>query len=86
MAIHSSILAWRIPWIEKTCRFHGVAKSQTRLSDFTFIITEPCSKASTETRLRLQKAMSGSLFSREPLPYQLTLPAFYILMNTFFSF
>ena len=31
MATHSSILAWRIPWTEKPG--HGVAKSQTRLSD-----------------------------------------------------
>ena len=30
-ATHSSILAWRIPWI-----VHGVAESRTRLSDFTF--------------------------------------------------
>ena len=29
MAIHSSILAWRIPWTD-----HGVAKSRTLLSDF----------------------------------------------------
>ena len=28
---HSSILAWRIPWT-----VYGVAKSQTRLSDFHF--------------------------------------------------
>ena len=28
---HSSILAWRIPWI-----VHGVTKSQTQLSDFHF--------------------------------------------------
>ena len=28
-AIHSSILAWRIPWTD-----HGVARSQTQLSDF----------------------------------------------------
>ena len=38
MATHSSILAWRIPWVEvawwaTVCR---VAKSRTRLSDFTF--------------------------------------------------
>ena len=35
MAIHSSILAWRIPWMEKPGGLHtvhGVAKSQTRLS------------------------------------------------------
>ena len=35
MATHSSILAWRIPWIEEPggLLFHGVIKSQTRLSD-----------------------------------------------------
>ena len=35
MATHSSILTWRIPWIEKPTA-HGVAKSQTGLSNFTF--------------------------------------------------
>ena len=30
MATHSSILAWEIPWLTTG---HGVAKSQTRLSD-----------------------------------------------------
>ena len=29
-ATHSSILAWRIPWIT----VHGIAKSQAQLSDF----------------------------------------------------
>ena len=33
MATHSSILAWRIPWT-----VHGVAKSQTRLSNFTSLV------------------------------------------------
>ena len=32
MDTHSSILAWRIPWIVESM----FAKSQTRLSDFTF--------------------------------------------------
>ena len=34
MAMHSSILAWKIPWTEESGRLqvHGVAKSQTRLS------------------------------------------------------
>ena len=32
-ANHSSILPWRIPW---TVMVHGVAKSQTGLSDFHF--------------------------------------------------
>ena len=38
MAIHSSTIAWKIPWIEEPGRLqvvHGVAKSWTRLSDFT---------------------------------------------------
>ena len=35
MAIHSSVLAWRIPWTEEPGRatVHAVAKSWTRLSD-----------------------------------------------------
>ena len=38
MAPHSSTLAWKIPWTEEPGRLavHGVSKSQTRLSDFTF--------------------------------------------------
>ena len=36
---HSSTLAWKIPWAEEPGRLHavhGVAKSRTRLSNFTF--------------------------------------------------
>ena len=38
MAPHSGTLAWKIPWAEESGRlqFRGVAKSGTRLSDFTF--------------------------------------------------
>ena len=38
MATHSSTLAWKIPWTEEPggARDHGVTKSWTRLSDFTF--------------------------------------------------
>ena len=38
MATHSSILAWKIPWTEEPvwAILHRVAKSRTRLSDFTF--------------------------------------------------
>ena len=38
MALHSSTLAWKIPWTEEPGRLtvHGVAQSWTRLSDFTF--------------------------------------------------
>ena len=37
MATYSSILAWKIPWMEEPT-VHGVAKSRTRLNDFT----SPC--------------------------------------------
>ena len=38
MAPHSSTLAWKIPWMEKpgNAAVHGVAKSRTRLNNFTF--------------------------------------------------
>ena len=38
MAIHSSTVAWKIPWMEKPSRLQsvGVTKSWTQLSDFTF--------------------------------------------------
>ena len=37
MAPHSSTLAWEIPWTEGPggLTVHGVAKSQTRLSNYT---------------------------------------------------
>ena len=40
MATHSSTLAWKILWMEEPGRLsvHGVAKTQTRLSDFTFFL------------------------------------------------
>ena len=39
MAPHSSPLAWKIPWTKELGGLqsvHGVTKSQTQLSDFTF--------------------------------------------------
>ena len=36
MATHSNTLAWKIPWLEEPVAVHGVAKSRTRLSNFTF--------------------------------------------------
>ena len=36
MATHSSTLAWKISWTEEPGRLHGVTKSRTRLSNFTF--------------------------------------------------
>ena len=40
MAIHSSTLAWKIPWMEERGRLQSMgSQSRTRLSDFTdFII------------------------------------------------
>ena len=42
MATHFSILAWRIPWTEEPwwATVHGVAKSQTRLSNFTHSLNQ----------------------------------------------
>ena len=38
MAIHSSTLARKIPWMEETGRLQSIgSQSQTLLSDFTFI-------------------------------------------------
>ena len=39
MATHSSILAWRIPWVEKPggLQSQRVTKSRTQLSDFTLL-------------------------------------------------
>ena len=41
MATHSSTLVWKIPWTEEPGRatVHGVAKSRTRPSNFTFFFT-----------------------------------------------
>ena len=33
MALHSSILAWIIPWTEEPGGLHGLAKGWTRLSN-----------------------------------------------------
>ena len=39
MATHSSILAWKIPWTEIwLATVHAVAKSRTRLSNFTRLV------------------------------------------------
>ena len=42
MATHSHNFAWKIPWTKEPGRLQsmGVAKSQTRLSYFTFTFTQ----------------------------------------------
>ena len=46
MAIHSSTLAWKIPWMEEPDRLQsmGPAKGRTRPSDLTF--TTSCAQGS----------------------------------------
>ena len=52
MAIHSSTLAWKIPWTEEPDRLqatvHGVAKSRTQLSDFTSLTNKTTPAQLTE--------------------------------------
>ena len=43
MAIHSSILACKIPWTEETGGVHGVAKSRIRLSNYYYYYSVPFS-------------------------------------------
>ena len=50
LAPHSSTLAWKIPWTEEPGGLlHGVAKSRTRLSDFTFTFHFPALKKEMAT-------------------------------------
>ena len=40
MVTHSSILAWKIPWMEEPGRLQSMgSQSQTQLSDFTFFLS-----------------------------------------------
>ena len=39
MATHSSTLVWKIPRMEEPGGVHGVAKSQTQQSNFTFFLS-----------------------------------------------
>ena len=40
MTTHSGILAWKFPWTEEPgTTVHGVPKSRTGLSDFTFTLS-----------------------------------------------
>ena len=43
MALHSSSLAWKLPWTEEPggLQSMGVSKSRTQLRDFTFIFYFP---------------------------------------------
>ena len=66
MAIHSSTLAWRIPWTEEPggLTVHGVAKSRIRLSDSHSI--QPLEIADT-TSLRVYFKFHRQLSSSEEI-------------------
>ena len=63
MATHSSILAWKIPWTEEPglATVHGVAKSQTWLSDFTHSLraTEKIKKKTLKNPENFQSGSQG---------------------------
>ena len=75
MAILSSILAWEIPWTEEPGGLQsGVAKSQTRLSDFAFHFQSICKQfwASLVARMvknppAVQETWVRSLVWEDPL-------------------
>ena len=51
MATHSSTLAWEILWTGEPGRVvHGVSKSRTRLSEFTFTFHFPALEKEIATR------------------------------------
>ena len=60
MATYSSTLAWKIPWTEEL-GVHGVAKSWTQLSDFTFFLWDHHLH-----KLLILKSVSPSLLLEEP--------------------
>ena len=68
MATHSSILAWRMPWSEEPggLQVHGVTKSQTLLSDFTFTYSYFIAKMSF-------KFLSNTSFGKCPSTVALSL-------------
>ena len=69
MAIHSSILAWEIPWTEGAWQatVHGVTKSQTQLSDFTFTFLERGSQIYTRESLQPEYSLEGDAEAEAPI-------------------
>ena len=55
MATHSSILAWKIPWMEEPGRLQSMgSQSQTQLKDFTFLFLEPSVSQSVQSLSRVR--------------------------------
>ena len=67
---HCSVLAWRIPWIVYIV--HGVAKSQTQLSDFHFHVYIHVGSDGKESRSPVQETQVRSLGGEDPLEEELS--------------
>ena len=78
MATHSSVLAWKIPWMEEPGRLQRVAKSQTQLSECTFTfycltfpgvqLSQVAQQVKNPPALQeMQKTVVQSLSSEDPL-------------------
>ena len=74
MATHSSTLAWKIPQTEEPWQatVHGVAKSQTRLSDFTHFFGDGALKQSQAHSRRLGGARPGAPQLAQPCFHPVT--------------
>ena len=82
-ATHSSILAWRIPWT-----VHGVANSQTRLSDFYFhflIMCICCIPLFTSNFVHIFSFLSTLLFFQR-MTLLIYLPRFLFLNSAIICF
>ena len=67
---HSSVLAWRIPWTVYIV--HGVAKSQTQLSEFHFHVYIRVGSDCKESRSPVQQTQVLSLGGEDPLEEELS--------------
>ena len=65
MATYSSTLAWKIPWTEEPDRLQGVAKSRTRMSDFTLLY---CGGRNEDNGDLLQKVPCMFCYTQCPQP------------------
>ena len=64
MATQSSILAWKIPWMEEPGRLQSMGSQRvgTRLSDFTFTFTSISFALGGSSKKRLLRFMSKNVF------------------------
>ena len=71
MAPYSSTLAWKSPWMEEPGTVHGVAKSRTRLRDFTFTFHFHALEKEMDRYIqsfsRIHFALHFILYSKHPL-------------------